>query len=143
VRGISRAIYVFVLTALALIWLPTVIQVGRIPYILGFVGLLLATTASFAAAVTRLPREARPVVRRLLRARRVQAALAIAVGGVSASFAAVAFTPSRDLPQVLPIAVLTIFAARVGSSSRLRVPLAGSRALVNSPPPIRYYRSGR
>jgi tetratricopeptide (TPR) repeat protein len=143
VRGISRAIYVFVLMALALIWLPTFIQVGRIPYILGFTGLLFGTVAAFTAGVTRLPREARPVIRRLLRTRRVQAALAIAIGGVSAGFAAVAFAPPRDLPQVLPIAVLTIFAARIGSSSRLRVPIVGSRALVNSRPPIRYYRSSR
>ena len=143
VRGISRAIYVFVLMALALIWLPTIVQIGRVPYILSFAGLLLATGASFAASMTRLPREARPVVRRLLRAPRVRSALAIAVGGVSAAFAAVAFAPQRDLPQVLPVAVLAIFAARVGSSARLRVPLVGSRALVNSRPPIRYYRSGR
>jgi tetratricopeptide (TPR) repeat protein len=143
VRGISRAIYVFVLMALVLVWLPTVVQVGRVPYVLGYAGLVLATAASFAASVTRLPREARPVVRRLLRAGRVQAAVAIAIGGVSAAFATVAFAPPRDLPQVLPVAVLTIFAARVASSSRLRVPIVGSRALVNSRPPVRYNRTGR
>src|SRR5258708_26235904 len=44
VRGISRAIYVFVLMPLALIWPPTLSHVGPIPYVLAFAGLLPAAS---------------------------------------------------------------------------------------------------
>jgi tetratricopeptide (TPR) repeat protein len=132
-RGISRTIYLFVLIALALIWVPTLVQVPRFPYLIGFGVLVLATVLSFTIMVTRLPREARPIVRRTLRSGRVLTALALAFGGVAAAFVAVTLAPSQDLPQLLPLAVLITFGARLASSARLRTPL-GPRSLVNGKP---------
>src|SRR6516164_1710838 len=40
-RSISRMIYLFVLIALCLIWLPTLVHVPRFPYLIGFGALLL------------------------------------------------------------------------------------------------------
>src|SRR5207244_3114295 len=70
-RSISRMIYLFVLIALGLIWVPTIVHVSRFPFAMCFTVLLVATLASFTIMVVRLPREARPVVRRPLRTRRV------------------------------------------------------------------------
>jgi tetratricopeptide (TPR) repeat protein len=138
-RSISRMIYLFVLIALCLIWVPTLVHVPRFPYAIGFGALLLATVASFTAMVMRLPREARPIVRRTLRTRRVVVALALAFGGVAAAFAAVALAPPSDLPQMLPLAVLITFAARLASTAKLRGPLLarppqGAKTLVNGKP---------
>jgi hypothetical protein len=71
-------------------------------------------------AVLRLPREARLMVRRTLRAPRVAAALALAVGGVAVAFGLVAFTPATDLAQVLPVAVVITVAARLAAFAALR-----------------------
>jgi hypothetical protein len=89
-----------------------------------FAVLLAATLASFTIMVVRLPREARPVVRRTLRTGRVLTALGLAIGGVAAAFAAVTLTPEKDLPQMLPVAVLITFGARLASTARLRAPLS-------------------
>jgi tetratricopeptide (TPR) repeat protein len=132
-RGISRMIYLFVLIALVLIWVPTLVQVPRFPYVIGFGVLVLATVLSFVVMIARLPREARPIVRRTLRTGRVLTALALAFGGVAAAFAAVTLAPSADLPQMLPLAVLITFAARLASTARLRGPLS-PKALINSRP---------
>ena len=70
----------------------------------------------------RLPREARPVVWRMLRTRRVVTAVAVAIGGVAAAFAAVTLAPARDVPQMLPLAVLITFGARIASTAQLRAP---------------------
>jgi tetratricopeptide (TPR) repeat protein len=121
-RSISRMIYVFVLIALGLIWVPTIVHVSAFPYLIGFGALLVATVASFTIMVIRLPREARPVVRAMLRTRRVLGALLVAVGGVTAAFAAVTLAPTQDLPQMLPLAVLITFGARIASTAQLRVP---------------------
>jgi hypothetical protein len=101
--------------------------------VIGFGVLVLATVASFTLMVVRLPREARPIVRRTLRTGRVLTALALAFGGVAAAFAAVTLAPSADLPQMLPLAVLITFAARLASTARLRGPLS-PKALINSRP---------
>jgi hypothetical protein len=89
--------------------------------------------------VARLPREARPIVRRTLRTGRVVMALALAVCGVAAAVAAITLAPPGDLPQMLPLAVLITFAARLAATARLRSPVTGRippspRGLVNSRP---------
>jgi tetratricopeptide (TPR) repeat protein len=122
-RSISRLIYLFVLIALGLIWVPTLVHVPRFPYVLGFGGLVLATVAGFTVMVMRLPPEARPVIRRTLRTRRVIAALTLAVGGVAAAFAAVTLAPQGDLPQLLPLAALITFAARLAGTAKGRGPI--------------------
>jgi tetratricopeptide (TPR) repeat protein len=139
-RSISRMIYLFVLIALCLIWVPMLVHVSRFPYLISFGGVVLATVATFMVMVARLPREARPIVRRTLRTRRVLVALGLAFGGVAAAFAAVTLAPPADLPQMLPLAVLITFAARLASTARLRGPLRGRippspRGLVNGRPP--------
>src|SRR6266581_2227702 len=96
-RTVSRTIYVFTLIALILIWIPAVTRM-----------------------VLRLPREARLMVRRTLRAPRVAAALALALGGVAMAFGLVAFTPATDLTQVLPVAVVITVAARLAAFAALR-----------------------
>jgi tetratricopeptide (TPR) repeat protein len=141
-RSISRMIYLFVLIALGLIWVPTIVHVSRFPFAMCFTVLLVATLASFTIMVVRLPREARPVVRRTLRTGRVLTALGLAMGGVAAAFAAIALTPEKDLPQMLPVAVLITFGARLASTARLRAPLSarqpkGAKALANGKPPRR------
>lgn len=138
-RSISRTIYLFVLIALGLIWIPTLVHVPRFPYLTGFGVLLLATVASFTIMVARLPREARPIVRRTLRTGRVVMALALAVCGVAAAVAAITLAPPGDLPQMLPLAVLITFAARLAATARLRSPVTGRvpsspRGLVNGRP---------
>jgi VIT1/CCC1 family predicted Fe2+/Mn2+ transporter len=70
--------------------------------------------------VVRLPREARLMVRRTLRAPRVAAALTLAAGGVGAAFGLVAFTPAADLAQILPVAVVITVVARLAAFAALR-----------------------
>ncbi|HEY0932594.1 MAG TPA: tetratricopeptide repeat protein [Trebonia sp.] len=127
VRSVSRMIYIFVLVAMVLLWIPAVTHTGRLPLAAGFATLALATLVAFVVMVTRLPREARQLARRTVLSRRVIAALAIAYGGVGAAFAAVAFVPSGALPQTLPIAIIITIAARVVATGRLRSPLSASR----------------
>lgn len=126
-RTVSRMIYFFVLIALFLLWLPAFTRVGRLPLALGFGLLALGTAATFVITLARLPREARALVRRTLRTRRVAGALAVALGGVAIAFAAVAFVPSAELPQVLPVAFIVALAGRLAASTRLRSPAAANQ----------------
>jgi tetratricopeptide (TPR) repeat protein len=119
-RTVSRMIYIFVLIALIMLWVPAVTHVSKFPFALGFGGLTLGTAASFLIMVLRLPQEARRLVRRTLRSRRVATALTVALGGVAVAFAAVAFVPSNELPQTLPVAIIITLATRIVSSARLR-----------------------
>jgi hypothetical protein len=88
--------------------------------VIGLGALAVVTGGCFAWMVLRLPREARLMVRRTLRAPRVAAALALAVGGVAVAFGMVALTPAVDLAQVLPIAVVITVAARLAAFAALR-----------------------
>jgi tetratricopeptide (TPR) repeat protein len=119
-RTVSRMIYVFTLIALILIWIPAVIHVARLPFMIVIGALGGVTAACFAWMVLRLPREARLLVRRTVRTPRVAAALALAVGGVAVAFCVVAFTPEVNFPQVLPIAVVITVAARLAAFGALR-----------------------
>jgi tetratricopeptide (TPR) repeat protein len=119
-RTVSRTIYVFTLIALVLIWVPAVTHVDRLPFVIGLAALAAVTVACFAWMVLRLPREARLLVRRTLRAPRVTAALALALGGVAVAFGIVAFAPAADLAQVLPVAVVITVAARLAAFAALR-----------------------
>jgi hypothetical protein len=116
-------IYVFVLIALLMLWVPAVTHVDRFPFVLGFGALAAGTVASFLIMTLRLPREARRLVRRTLRTRRVATALAVAVGGVAIAFAAVTFVPASELPQTLPVAIIVTIAARILATARLRSPV--------------------
>jgi tetratricopeptide (TPR) repeat protein len=119
-RTVSRTIYMFTLIALILIWVPAVTHVDRLPFVIAL-GVLAAVTAGcFAWMVLRLPREARLMVHRTLRAPQVASALALAVGGVAVAFGIVAFTPAVDLAQVLPVAVVITVAARLTAFAALR-----------------------
>jgi len=142
VRSVSRMIYVFVLVAMILLWIPAVTRMGRLALAAGFGTLTVATLVSFVIMVTRLPGEARRLVRRTVLSRRVMAALAVAFGGVAAAFAVVAFVPSASLPQTLPIAIIITIVARVVATARLRAPLGpnppGNRTSPTQPfPPTR------
>ena len=119
-RTVSRTIYMFTLIALILIWIPAVTHVDRLPFVIALGAAAVATAICFAWMVMRLPREARLLVRRTLRAPRVAAALALALGGVAAAFSLVAFTPAADLAQVLPVAVVITVAARLAAFAALR-----------------------
>jgi tetratricopeptide (TPR) repeat protein len=119
-RTVSRMIYVFVLIALILLWVPPVLHLDKFPFILGFGLLAAGTIASFAIMVLRLPREARRLVRRTLRTPRVATALAVAIGGVAVAFAAVTFVPSSELPQALPVAIIITNGARMAATARQR-----------------------
>jgi tetratricopeptide (TPR) repeat protein len=119
-RTVSRTIYLFTLIALILIWVPAVTHLDRLPFVIGLGALALVTAGCFAWMVLRLPREARLMVRRTLRAPRVATALAMAVGGVAVAFGIVAFTPAADLAQVLPVAVVITVAARLAAFAALR-----------------------
>jgi hypothetical protein len=120
IRTVSRLIYIFVLIAMIMLWIPAVTHVDRLPFALGFAGLAAVTLASFFVMLVRLPREARRLVRRTVLSRRVAAALAVAIGGVGIAFAAVALVPSAELPQTLPIAIIITIAARIAATARLR-----------------------
>lgn len=119
-RAVSRTIYLFTLLALALIWIPACIHVARFPFAagLGLLGLLAA--GSFAVLLIRMPKEARSLLRRTLRNRRVVQSLALAISGVAAAFAIVAVVPAGEVPQMLPVAVILTFAARVAAFAALR-----------------------
>jgi len=119
-RTVSRTIYMFTLIALILIWIPAVTHVDRLPFVIALGMAAAVTAACFAWIVLRLPREARRLVRRTLRAPRVAAALALAVGGVAVAFGLVAFAPAPDLAQVLPVAVVITVAARLAAFAALR-----------------------
>jgi hypothetical protein len=119
-RTVSRTIYAFTLIALILIWVPAISHTGRLPFVIALGAVAVITAACFAWMVLRLPRQARLIVRRTLRAPRVAAALALAVGGVAVAFGIVAFTPAADLGQVLPVAVVITVAARLGAFAALR-----------------------
>ncbi len=119
-RTVSRTIYVFTLVALILIWIPAVTHVNRLPFVIALGAAAVATVAWFAWMVVRLPREARLMVRRTLRAPRVAAALALAAGGVGVAFGLVAFTPAADLAQILPVAVVITVVARLAAFAALR-----------------------
>ncbi len=119
-RTVSRTIYVFTLIALILIWVPAVTHTGRLPFVIALGTVAVVTAAWFAWMVLRLPREARLIVRRTLRAPRVTAAMALALGGVAMAFGLVTFTPSTDLPQILPVAVVITVAARLAAFAALR-----------------------
>jgi tetratricopeptide (TPR) repeat protein len=119
-RTVSRAIYVFTLIALVLIWVPAVTHVSRLPFLAGL-GVLAASAATCAAwMLFRLPREARLLVRRTLRTPRVAGALGMAVGGVAVAFGIVAFAPPQDVTQWFPIAVIITVAARLAAFAALR-----------------------
>ena len=119
-RTVSRTIYVFTLIALILIWIPAVTHVDRLPFVIALGMVAGVTAACFGWMVLRLPREARLLVRRTLRAPRVAAALALALGGVAVAFSLVAFTPATELAHVLPIAVVITVAARLAAFAALR-----------------------
>jgi tetratricopeptide (TPR) repeat protein len=119
-RTVSRTIYMFTLIALILIWIPAVTHVDRLPFVIALAAAAVVTAICFAWMVLRLPREARLLVRRTLRAPRVAAALALALGGVAVAFGLVAFTPAADLAQVLPVAVVITVAARLAAFAALR-----------------------
>jgi tetratricopeptide (TPR) repeat protein len=119
-RTVSRTIYVFTLVALILIWIPAVTHLDRLPFVIALGMAAGFTAASFAWIVLRMPREARQLVRRTLRAPRVAAALALATGGVAVAFGLVAFTPAADLTGVLPVAVVITVAARLAAFAALR-----------------------
>jgi tetratricopeptide (TPR) repeat protein len=142
VRSVSRMIYIFVLIAMIMLWIPAVTHTGRLPLALGFAGLAVATVAAFTVMLARLPREARALARQTVLSRRVATALAVALGGVALAFGAVAFVPSSDLPQTLPIAIIITIAARIAATTRLRSPLGptppGKRTSPTQPlPPTR------
>jgi tetratricopeptide (TPR) repeat protein len=119
-RTVSRTIYVFTLIALVLIWVPATTHIDRFPFVIGLGALGVTTVACFAWMMLRLPREARLMVRRTLRAPRVAAALALAVGGVAVAIAIVAFAPAADVAQVLPVAVVITVVARLAAFAALR-----------------------
>jgi hypothetical protein len=123
-RAVSRTIYFFVLIAMVLLWVPAVTHISRFPFAIGFGLLAAGMLASFGYLMLRLPPEARVLVRRALRTRRVYTALAFAVGGVALAFTSVAFVPSAEMPQILPVAIIVTLAARVAASVRLRSRLA-------------------
>jgi Flp pilus assembly protein TadD len=123
-RGVSRMIYLFTLFALVLIWIPAVVHLSRFPFTAGLGLLAVLMLACFGVFVARMPREARLLVRRTLRTRRVVQALALAVGGVAAAFAIVAMVPVSEVPQMLPIAVILTVAARIAAFASLRSTLS-------------------
>ena len=121
-RAVSRTIYFFVLIALALLWVPAVMRVSTVPFAFGFVLLTAGLLVSFGYLILRLPPEARGLVLRTLRTRRVFTALAFALGGVAFAFASIVFVPEGEMPQIIPIAIIVALTARVAASARLRSP---------------------
>ncbi len=122
VQAVSRLIYLFVLTAMIMLLLPEFTHVPRLPLTLAFGALAVAFLGSFVAMVLRLPPDARRVVRRTMLSRRVAVAMLVALAGVGVAFAAVAFVPTAQLPQTLPIAIIITIAARIMATARLRSP---------------------
>src|SRR5262249_9123626 len=101
-RTLSRTIYVFVLVALIMLWVPAVAHIDRFPFAVGFGVLVAGTIAAFTILVLRLPHEARRLVRRTLRTRRVVTALAVALGGVAGAVPAGALPPAPPHPPSPP-----------------------------------------
>jgi tetratricopeptide (TPR) repeat protein len=142
VRSVSRMVYIFVLIAMLLLWIPALTHTGPLPLAAGFATLVLATLGAFVVMLARLPREARQLARRTVLSRRVIAALAIVFGGVAVAFAAVVFVPAAELPQTLPVAIIITIIVRVVATARLRSPLGpnppGNRTSPTQPlPPTR------
>jgi tetratricopeptide (TPR) repeat protein len=119
-RAVSRMIYLFTLIALVLIWVPAVAHVSRFPFLVGLGLLAVLTGLSFGFLVLRMPPEARLLVRRTLRTRRVAFALLLAIGGVAIAFGVVALVPADVVPQMLPVAVLVTVGARIAAFASLR-----------------------
>ena len=119
-RTVSRAIYVFTLIALVLIWVPAIMRVARLPFAIGLVLLAVVAAVCLAWTLWRLPHEARLLVRRTLRTPRVMTALGLAVGGVAVAFGIVAFMPEADVAQWFPIAVVITVGARLAAFAALR-----------------------
>jgi tetratricopeptide (TPR) repeat protein len=112
-RTVSTGIYVFTLAALLLIWIPAVAHLTRLPFLIGL-GVLCAIAANCVGwTLRRLPREARPLLRRALFKKRVAGALCLAVGGVGVAFGIVALVPPKDVGQWFPIAVVVTVAGRM------------------------------
>src|SRR5262249_52134702 len=103
-----------------LVWVPAVSHVTRTPFVIGLGVLGAITVACFAWMVLRLPTEARLMVRRTLRTRRVTAALALAIGGVAVAFGIVAFTPTADVAEWRRTAAVVTVAARLTAFAALR-----------------------
>jgi tetratricopeptide (TPR) repeat protein len=118
-RTVSTAIYVFTLIALLLIWIPAIAHLTRLPFLIGLGVLCLAAGGCLAWTLLRLPREARPLLRRALFRRRVAGALGLAVGGVAVAFGIVALVPPKDVGQWFPIAVIITIAGRMAAFSAL------------------------
>lgn len=118
-RTVSTGIYVFTLIALLLIWIPAVAHLTRLPFIIGLAVLCAAALTCLAWMLLRLPREARPLLRRTMFKRRVAGALALALGGVAVAFAIVALLPPKDVGQWFPIAVIITVAGRMAAFSTL------------------------
>ncbi|HEY1622244.1 MAG TPA: tetratricopeptide repeat protein [Streptosporangiaceae bacterium] len=118
-RTVSTGIYVFTLIALLLIWIPAVAHLTQLPFIIGLAVLCSAALTCVAWTLLRLPREARPLLRRALLKRRVAGALGLALGGVAVAFAIVALVPPKDVGQWFPIAVIITVAGRMAAFSTL------------------------
>jgi hypothetical protein len=104
-----------------------VVHVHRFPLAAGLGLLFVLIAGCFGVFVARMPREARLLVRRTLRTRRVAQALGIAVGGVAVAFGIVASVPVNEVPQMLPVAVIITVAARIAAFASLRATLGTSR----------------
>ena len=126
-RAVSRMIYLFTLFALVLIWVPAIAHVSRFPFLVGFGLLSVLTLACSAFFLARMPSEARLLVRRTLRIPRVAGALAVALGGVAVAFSVVASVPTSEVPQILPVAVVITFVARLAAFASLRAAITASR----------------
>jgi tetratricopeptide (TPR) repeat protein len=118
-RTVSTAIYVFTLIALLLIWIPAVAHLTKLPFIIGLAVLCVAAVSCLGWMLLRLPREARPLLRRALLRRRVTGALCLALGGVAVAFGIVALVPPKDVAQWFPIAVIITVAGRMAAFSAL------------------------
>lgn len=119
-RAVSRMIYLFTLIAVVLLWVPAIAHISRFPFLVGLGLLAVLTSLSFGLLVLRMPAEARLLVRRTLRTRRVFTALALAVGGVAVAFGVVALAPPAQVPQMFPVAILVTVGARVAAFASLR-----------------------
>ena len=118
-RTVSNAIYAFMLIAVLLIWIPAVADLTRLPFVIGLAALCVAAVSCLGLIVLRLPREARPLLRRMLFRRRIAGALGLALGGVAVAFGIVALVPPKDVGQWFPIAVIVILAGRMAAFSAL------------------------
>jgi tetratricopeptide (TPR) repeat protein len=118
-QTVSNAIYVFTLVALLLIWIPAVAHLARLPFLIGLAALAVAAVSCLGLMLLRLPREARPLLRRTLFKRRIAGALCLALGGVALAFGIVALVPPKDVGPWFPIAVIITAAGRMAAFSAL------------------------